>query len=111
MENEKVNEIIMMYGKYLPMEYIETIRKRLLDMEYDQAIVVCSQMKDPLIALILSLTCGTFGIDRFYIGDVMLGVLKLITCGGLAVWHIIDCFLIMAATKEKNLQTLMMGYL
>lgn len=32
----------------------------------------------------------------------MMGVLKLITCGGCGIWTIIDWFLIMGVTKDKN---------
>ena len=66
-----------------------------------------AQFKDPITALIISLLGGGFGIDRFYIGDTTSGVLKLITCGGFGIWAIIDLFLIMNATREKNFQKLL----
>ena len=65
------------------------------------------QFKDPTISLILSLLIGGWGIDRFYIGDTGLGIGKLITCGGFGIWAIIDWFLIMSSTREKNLTRLM----
>jgi TM2 domain-containing membrane protein YozV len=58
--------------------------------------------KDPAIALILSLCFGTIGVDRFYLGHIILGVLKLITLGGFFVWTIIDWFLITYATRRAN---------
>jgi hypothetical protein len=33
-----------------------------------------------------------------------MGVGKLLTCGGLGVWAIVDWFLIQGATKEKNME-------
>ena len=54
--------------------------------------------KDYLIALLLSILLGQFGIDRFYMGYVGLGILKLLTAGGCGIWWLIDIVLI--ATKN-----------
>lgn len=50
--------------------------------------------KDFLIALLLSVLVGGLGIDRFYLGHIGLGILKLFTLGGCGVWAIIDIVLI-----------------
>ena len=52
-------------------------------------------------ALILSILLGGLGADRFYLGYVGLGILKLITLGGCGVWSIIDIILI-ATNKMKD---------
>jgi hypothetical protein len=50
--------------------------------------------KDWLAAVLLSLVVGMLGVDRFYLGYTGLGILKLITCGGLGIWYLIDLILI-----------------
>jgi TM2 domain-containing membrane protein YozV len=62
------------------------------------------QFKDPTTALLISIFAGAYGIDRFYIGDTGMGVGKLLTCGGVGIWAIVDWFLIQGATKQKNLE-------
>ncbi|OAD59054.1 TM2 domain-containing protein almondex [Eufriesea mexicana] len=45
-------------------------------------------------ALILSITLGGFGADRFYLGHWQEGIGKLFSFGGLGVWTLIDVILI-----------------
>ena len=52
-----------------------------------------------LTALLLSILIGSLGVDRFYMGHVGLGILKLITFGGFGIWWLID--LILIATKHN----------
>ena len=53
-----------------------------------------------IAALILSLLLGGLAVDRFYLGYIGLGILKLITLGGFGIWYLID--LILIATRKLD---------
>ena len=108
MEPEKVNHMLMMLSSKIPAGSIPSVRTRLenTDISESEILALQSQMKDPLLSILLSIFIGTLGVDRFYIGDVGLGIGKLLTAGGCGIWWLIDIFLIVDATKQKNLEQL-----
>ncbi len=59
-----------------------------------------------IFALLMSVFFGTLGVDRFILGHIGLGLLKLITFGGFGVWWLIDVILIAtsASVFDKNQQ-------
>jgi TM2 domain-containing membrane protein YozV len=59
--------------------------------------------KSWLATLLLSIFLGEFGIDRFYLGKIGTGILKLITVGGFGLWWLIDLILVIAgAMRDKQ---------
>jgi len=105
MDAQKVDMFIMMNNKYFDSTQLPILKKMLLEVDESKWISIqMLQFKDPTTSLIVSLFVGTYGIDRFMIGDVGLGIGKLLTCGGLFIWTIVDWFMIQAATREKNMQ-------
>ena len=108
MDSQKVEQLIMLHASKFPPESLPILREKLSNADYTQATMLFSQLKDPMIALILSVCIGSWGVDRFYIGSVGIGLGKLLTCGGACIWWVIDCFMIQDATRQKNLEMLMM---
>jgi TM2 domain-containing membrane protein YozV len=107
MDASKVDMFILANGKYFESHHVMQIRERLIATDESRWVTIQTlQFKDPTTSLIVSLLAGGFGVDRFMIGDTGLGVGKLLTCGGFGIWAIIDWFMIMGATREKNLEKL-----
>jgi TM2 domain-containing membrane protein YozV len=105
MEAQKVDMFIMTNNKFFESHQVGPIRDRLLALDDSKwPLIQTLQFKDPTMALIIGIFAGNFGIDRFYIGDTGLGIAKLLTCGGFGIWAIVDWFLIMGATREKNME-------
>ena len=57
-----------------------------------------------LLTLLMSIFFGTLGVDRFLMGQVGLGILKLITFGGCGVWSLIDIILIASKYDFKGIE-------
>ena len=110
MDAQKVDMFIMTNGKFFEGHHVVQIREKLLTLDDSKwALIQSLQFKDPTTSLIVSLLAGTLGIDRFMIGDTGMGIGKLLTCGGIGIWAVVDWFLIMGATREKNLLKLQMA--
>jgi hypothetical protein len=58
--------------------------------------------KSKVIAGILQITLGGFGVGRFYLGDVGIGLAQLFTCGGLGVWSLIDGILLLTGNDHTD---------
>ena len=103
MDSNKVDMFILSNGKFFEGNQLMYIREQLLAMDDSKwSIIQTIQFKDPTTSIIVSILAGGLGIDRFMIGDTGLGIGKLLTCGGIGIWAIVDIFLIMGATREKN---------
>ena len=50
--------------------------------------------KNWVVAICLSVFLGYWGIDRFYLGYVALGILKFFTIGGVGIWYLADIVLL-----------------
>ena len=105
MEQQKVDMFIMSFSKYFEGYQLSSLRELLIKVDDSKLIMLQgANLKDPTTLLIVSLVGGHFGIDRFMLGEVGLGIAKLLTCGGLGIWTVVDWFLIMGRTREVNIQ-------
>lgn len=97
----------------VPKDKLLLLQTRLEEVDDSSAVMLSTlNLKDPFIAILLSVFLGYFGIDRFYKGDIVLGILKLlfswITFG---IWWVLDWFFVYKGIKEDNLQKILQALL
>lgn len=108
MTQEKIDAYIMANSKYFPAESIYTLRERLVITDDSKMVVIQSaELKDPTTIMLISVFLGSFGVDRFMLGDTGMGILKLLTGGLCGILTIVDWFTVMKKTKEANLAKIM----
>lgn len=78
------------------MQDLSDQQKMLFTSQYE------SVKKDRGTVLILSVLLGTLGVDRFMIGDVGMGMLKLFTFGLCGILWLIDIFTIRGKVDDLN---------
>lgn len=87
-------------------EYRDLVVNTVINLPGDKRAQFLSQLnaseKNPVVLFGFNAFLGSLGVDRFLVGDILAGVLKLITFGGLGFWVLIDYFLIGKRTRSKN---------
>ncbi len=96
-------------AKYFEPSAIPIIRQKLENASDDSLLTLqATELKDPTVMLLVSIFLGTLGVDRFMIGDIGIGILKLLTGGLCGILTIIDWFTISRKTKQLNLSKISM---
>lgn len=108
MDQTRVDFFLSAMSSKLPAEKMLFVRDRLLSIDDSRfSLIQTIDFRDPTMMLLISFFLGGLGVDRFMLGQTGLGIAKLLTCGGLGIWALVDLFLVMGNTREQNFQKLM----
>jgi len=110
MDSQKVDVFFASKAKYFPADKIVIMKEKLKAADDSRFEVISAiDLKDPMMMFLVSFFVGGLGVDRFMLGDIGMGVLKLLTAGVCGVLTIIDWFLIMGKTREANYNAIMLA--
>lgn len=105
---EKVDAYFLENKSKFPDSKLMHIRDKMLAMDESRYSMIDSlDFKNPTVILIVAILLGYFGVDRFMLGDIGMGFLKLITLGGLGIWWLIDIFITYKKARELNFAKIM----
>ncbi|TQR32463.1 TM2 domain-containing protein [Campylobacter sp. MIT 99-7217] len=118
------NAVLMTIQDKIPAQSLPMLQEKLKNASEDKLQnISLVPLKSSIIGLILGIFFGGFGIDRFYKGDIGLGIAKLALCviGWLTaviyiglllllivwVWTVVDYFLVFKGIKQDNLNKIL----
>lgn len=108
MDAQRVDMYLLANQKFFPAEKLMYLKEKLLNMDdsrFEMLSVI--ELKDPTMYLVISILLGYLGVDRFMLGDIGMGILKLLTWGVCWILYIIDFVTISGKVKEMNFTQVM----
>jgi len=104
MKQELVQQFLMNNGECFDTLQVPQIQKQLEEIPDEKSgIVLGVSLQKPTVILIIAILLGW---DRFFLGEIGLGVVKIITCYGCGVWWLIDIFSAKKRTYAYNMKKL-----
>jgi TM2 domain-containing membrane protein YozV len=99
---------IIQFGRYFKAHTIDLVVDSLNKRSDENAIVgISASLRNPDTIQIVSVFLGALGVDRFMLGDIGIGILKLLTGGVFGILTIIDWFKIRGLTQDRNMKVFM----
>lgn len=95
-----VQAFLLKNGECFDMMAIQDVQNRLSELDDSKsALVMSMNLQNPTIMLIIAIILGW---ERFFLDDIALGILKVITCYGCGIWWLVDIFTVKNRTYKYN---------
>ncbi|MFV0381423.1 MAG: TM2 domain-containing protein [Breznakia sp.] len=106
--NNQVRIYIANNARCFPFDKLIYIKQKMENLNEDQFMnILALDLKNPTTMLIISVVTGPLAIDRFMLGEIGTGLLKLFTAGLCGILTIFDWFTIQGKTKKRNFSKIM----
>ncbi|MBR1871953.1 MAG: TM2 domain-containing protein [Bacteroidales bacterium] len=100
MSPELIQSFMLKNGECFDLMTIPEIQKRLGELDDSKAPMLMGLgLQNPTLILLLAIL---FGWERFFLDDIALGIVKVITCYGCGIWWLVDIFTAKKRTYEYN---------
>lgn len=90
-----------------PFEHLEEISDLLSRASEEQLKELNKKIKSPVAMTLISLFLGNLGIDRFILGDILMGGIKLLTSGGFGILLLYDICTTASRVRDRNFQAIL----
>lgn len=91
---------MMKNGECFDMMAAQDVQKKLEELDDSKAGMLMSlNLQKPTVILIIAILLGW---ERFFLEDIGMGVVKVLTCYGCGIWWLIDIFSAQRRTYEYN---------
>jgi len=100
MEKSKVDMYVGLNVENFTPYDMRIIREKLERMDDDKFYLIQGiELQKPSLILIIAIFLGW---ERFWLDDIALGVLKIITCYGCLIWWLVDLFTAKERAQKYN---------
>lgn len=100
MKPELVQAFMLKNGECFDMMAVQDVQNKLTEVDDSKyALLMSMSLQKPTVMLIIAIVLGW---ERFFLDDIGLGVVKVITCYGCGIWWLIDIFSAQRRTYEYN---------
>lgn len=102
MEKSKIDMFVGLNSENFNPQDIQMIRSKLEKMDDDKIYVLQgAEFQKPSTIFLIALLLGW---ERFWLDDVVLGLVKVLTCYGCFIWWLVDITTAKSRAREYNMK-------
>ena len=100
MKPELVQSFLLKNGECFDAMAIQDVQNKLNEIDDSKSALLMSvSLQKPTVILIIAIILGW---DRFFLDDIGLGIVKVLTCYGCGIWWLVDIFTATKRTQTYN---------